>query len=102
MTWSCIVEVRIQKLWCTVPKKSDIEGNWQKLADFVPYKGEYIVYLPEKGKTWTDNNGTIHTGTCEFARIKIGDGTTTINNLPFVSNNVGELIEQDGELLFLI
>lgn len=83
-------------------QKSDIEGNWQKQNSFIPLKGEFIVYLPDKGKTWIDNNGITHTGTYEFARIKIGDGTTTINNLPFVSNNVGELVEQDGELLFLL
>ena len=83
-------------------QKSDIEGEWEKQTTFVPFKGEFIVYLPDKGKTWIDSNGVTRTGTCDYARIKIGDGSTTINNLPFVSNSVGELVEHDGELLFLI
>lgn len=85
-----------------IMQKSDIEGNWEKLTNFKPLKGEFIVYLPDKDKTWQDANGVTHTGTYEYARIKIGDGVTTINNLPFVSNNTGELVERDGELLFLM
>jgi hypothetical protein len=91
-----------QEILSRTMQKSDIEGEWQKKTTFVPLRGEFIVYLPDKGKTWTDANGVKHTGVIDYARIKIGDGTTTINNLPFVPNNTGELIEQDGELLFMM
>ena len=83
-------------------QKSDIEGEWEKLTTFIPLKGEFIVYLPDKDKTWTDVNGVTHTGKYDYARIKIGDGEKTINELPFASNNIGELIEKDGQLLFLM
>lgn len=50
-------------------QKHDIEANWAK-ASFVPLAGEFIVYD-------TDENNPL-------PRIKVGDGETQINNLPFV------------------
>lgn len=68
-----IVEGRIQH-------KNDIEANWKKAVNFIPLEAEVIVYLPdEEHKT---------------ARIKVGDGITNVNELPFASIN-----EIDGYLL---
>lgn len=53
-----------------VQQKHDIETNWLKATNFIPKLGEVIVYDP-------DSN-------CNFPRIKVGDGTTTVINLPFV------------------
>lgn len=50
--------------------KNDIAENWAKAANFVPKKGEVIIY-----NTDTNNN---------FPRIKIGNGSTIVSNLPFV------------------
>ena len=53
-----------------IQQKHDTEVNWTKAANFIPKVGEIIVY---------DRDGLM-----DFERIKIGDGETTVNNLPFV------------------
>lgn len=50
--------------------KNDTETNWNKAINFVPREGEVIIYL-------ADN-------THPFSRLKVGDGNTTIINLPFI------------------
>lgn len=49
--------------------KHDTEANWKKAINFVPKKAEIIVY--DKDDVFT------------YTRIKIGDGATNINDLPF-------------------
>lgn len=49
--------------------KHDIEENWKKATGFIPKKGEIIVY---------DSDDNVN-----YERIKVGDGVTPINNLPF-------------------
>ena len=49
--------------------KQDTASNWKKATGFAPKEGEAIVYSK-------DNN-------YEMARIKIGDGSTNVNNLQF-------------------
>lgn len=62
-------------------QKHDIEANWAK-ASFVPLAGEFIVYD-------TDENNPL-------PRIKIGDGETQINDLPFVGNGETSGIKKIG------
>lgn len=50
-------------------QKHDSEANWEKATNFIPKAGEIIIY---------DTDETHH-----YCRIKIGDGSTLINNLPF-------------------
>ena len=57
--------------------KSDTENNWNKAKNFIPKKNEIIVY------TNLEPNG-----------IKIGDGKTKVNDLPFV-NNANYFVEED-------
>lgn len=57
-----------------VQQKHDTEANWIKATNFTPNAGEIIVYDPD--------------GICTYARIKIGDGNTNVNNLPFVNTTV--------------
>ena len=52
--------------------KNDTEANWNKATNFVPKKGEVIVYS-------TDD-------THPFSRLKVGDGETTVGNLPFIDS----------------
>ena len=54
-----------------VQQKHDTEANWIKATNFTPKVGEIIVYDPDD--TYT------------YARIKIGDGNTNVNNLPFIN-----------------
>ena len=53
--------------------KYDTEQNWNKATHFVPLRGELIIYS-------TDNAHP-------FCRIKVGDGTTPIVDLPFLPWN---------------
>jgi len=50
--------------------KKDTSVNWNKAKNFIPRENEIIIYTD-----FTPN------------RIKIGNGKTKINNLPFIDNN---------------
>lgn len=53
--------------------KHDTEENWLKATNFIPKEGEIVIYD-------VDENNPI-------ARFKIGDGTTKVNQLSFVSHH---------------
>ena len=53
-----------------IQHKHDTEANWNKATNFSPKQGEIIVYDIDE--------------TYNYERIKIGDGTTKINDLPFI------------------
>lgn len=68
----------------TIIKKDTLE-NWRKAKNFVPKKGEIIMYQ-EMPTTF-----------------KLGDGITKINDLPFISStsytiNNGMLIIENNEI----
>ena len=63
-----IVEGRIQH-------KNDIEANWKKAVNFIPLEAEIVIYLPDEGH--------------KTARIKVGDGITNVNDLPFSQGKDG-------------
>lgn len=50
--------------------KNDTEANWLRAVNFVPLRGEVIIY----------NTDDTH----PFPRIKVGDGVNTVNNLSFI------------------
>lgn len=50
----------------------DVESNWNKTYNFIPRSGEVIVYDPDS--------------THATARLKVGDGVHTIQDLPFILN----------------
>lgn len=50
-----------------IVQKHDTKANWDKATNFVPLKGEIIIYD-------------------DLNKIKIGDGSTKINNLAFISD----------------
>lgn len=56
-----------------IQQKHDVEANWLKATTFIPKAGELIVYDIDD--------------THNFPRFKIGDGSTVVTNLPFVSDN---------------
>ena len=56
-----------------VQHKHDIEANWLKATNFTPLASEIIVYDPDENY--------------DYPRIKIGDGKTNINILPFVTKD---------------
>ena len=55
--------------------KHDTEANWNKATNFIPKKGEVIIYDPD--------------GTHTYSRQKVGDGIKNINALPFLGVTVG-------------
>ena len=59
-----------KKFNARVQHKIDTQENWEKATNFIPLKGELIIYD-------IDANNTLR-------RIKIGDGTTPVNDLDFV------------------
>ena len=62
-----------------IQHKHDTQANWEKAVNFIPLEGEIIVYDVD--------------GTYSYSRIKIGDGTTSVVDLPFI--NEEELITVD-------
>ena len=69
--------------------KHDIEANWTQAINFVPKKGELILYDPD--------------GNCDYTRIKIGDGSTKVSSLPFLFDKLHDLEENLGSYLaFLV
>lgn len=50
-------------------QKHDIEANWNKAPNFIPLCGELIIYDIDENYI--------------YERFKIGDGQTTVINLPF-------------------
>ena len=53
--------------------KHDTEENWEKAINFIPKLGEFIIYDPDELHPW--------------ARFKIGDGVSNINNLYFADGS---------------
>lgn len=53
--------------------KHDTEINWKKAINFIPKKGEIIIY---------DADDKVN-----YQRLKIGDGITVISDLPFYEDS---------------
>lgn len=62
--------------------KHDTEENWNKATGFAPLDGEIVVYDADADHP--------------EPRIKIGDGETNVNLLPFIN---GMTQEEDDELI---
>lgn len=56
-----------------VQHKHDTEANWLKATNFIPLASEIVVYDPDENY--------------DYPRIKIGDGKTNINTLPFITKD---------------
>lgn len=61
--------------------KHDTEAHWNLAVNFIPLVGEVIIY--DK-----DNN-------YNYQRIKIGDGSTLVSALPFVSDKLPSVTSSD-------
>lgn len=56
--------------------KNDTEENWNKAVNFIPKKGELIIYN-------ADSSNQINDNARPFPRLKVGDGITNVIALPF-------------------
>ena len=63
-----------KELKARIVHKHDTELNWTKAENFIPKKGEIIIY---------DS-----TSSTEAPRFKIGDGTNNVNTLPFAGESI--------------
>ena len=53
-----------------IQQKHDIEANWLKAENFIPMRGELIIYDIDANY--------------DYERMKIGDGATSVVELPFI------------------
>lgn len=69
--------------------KHDVEKNWKLATNFIPKKGELILYDPDT--------------TYDYTRIKIGDGSTKVNDLSFLFDRLHDLeVNLESYLAFLV
>ena len=72
--------------------KSDTEENWNKVgpkpgsSGFIPLQGELIIYIPDDEHP-------------DYSRLKIGDGSTNVVNLPFI--DAGTINDKEVEIVKL-
>lgn len=66
-----------KNIYGRISQKIDTEANWLKAVNFIPNKGEIIIYEKDASHA--------------YDRIKIGDGVSNVNDLPFAN----ELIQAD-------
>lgn len=67
-----------------VMQKHDTEANWKLATNFTPLNGEIIIYDED------DNYN--------YKRVKIGDGTTNVNDLPFIDKKLTDDIAEIEDL----
>lgn len=65
-------------------QKADTEANWNKATGFVPLKGEICIYLPDSSNS--------------EPRIKVGNGSTNVVSLPFLSGATAITTEEIDEV----
>lgn len=58
-----------KKFLTRIQHKYDTEANWEKATNFTPKKGELIIYDIDENYN--------------YSRFKIGDGATSVVDLPF-------------------
>lgn len=75
-----------KKITSRIQQKHDTAANWANATTFIPKKGEIVIYDAEY------NTSGVQT---QAVRFKIGDGSRTINNLPFA------LIDYDNRIASL-
>jgi hypothetical protein len=70
-----------------ISNKHDFEVKWIYHNDFIPLDGEIIIYDAEDETSLLPDGRTFP---INYPRIKVGDGNTKIDELPFSSINLGE------------
>ena len=79
-----------KKITSRIQQKHDVAANWAKATNFIPKKGEIIIYDAEYNASGEET---------QAVRFKIGDGSKTVNNLPFAV--IDGIQKISGEFYFL-
>jgi hypothetical protein len=82
-----------KEIFTRIINKHDLEVNWLRNSSFVPLQGEIIVYdceVDSDGSTLELPSNRVIPYTYE--RVKIGDGHTLVNDLPYFSGDYNDLI----------
>lgn len=69
--------------------KRDTRAHWNAATGFIPLEGEVIIYTDYSSYTTTENNETI---TRYVPNFKVGDGTTYVQDLPFVDKELRDML----------
>nr|DAQ85362.1 MAG TPA: hyaluronidase [Caudoviricetes sp.] len=69
-----------KKINSRIQQKHDVAANWAKATNFIPKKGELIIYDAEYNTSGVETTPV---------RFKIGNGSATVNALPFVKTDNG-------------
>lgn len=73
-------------------QKRGLEIDWIKAKNFIPKDGEIIIYEPEQSTPSTEEALLLgREYAITYARMKIGDGSTPVNNLPFFSSEKAQI-----------
>lgn len=73
--------------------KRDTKANWNAAIGFIPLAGEIIVYNDYKIKTYTvEEYGETVTKTVLIPNIKIGDGNSFVQDLPYVDTDLRDML----------
>ena len=84
-----LCKVFLNELARKIVIKHDTEENWNSATDFIPKKGELILYDPDT--------------TYDYIRIKIGDGSTKVSSLPFFIDRLHDLeVNLESHPAFLV
>ena len=75
-------------------QKHDRESRWNAATNFIPKQGEQIIY----DDRYTDDSGQ-SVIVSPRSRLKIGDGITRINDLPFIDAQQQSQIDAATDLL---
>jgi len=73
-------------VYARVAPKRDTTANWNKHPDFVPFRGEIVIYMDYKTKIQDDKKVCI-------PGFKVGDGRTPVSELPFVDFGGGGTVD---------
>ena len=73
-----------QEFYSRIIHKHDTEENWIKAINFIPKQGEIIIYDKD------DNY--------DYERMKIGDGVSKVNDLPFNLDQISDTLADLGAI----
>lgn len=73
-----------KRLNTRIVHKHDVESNWLLATNFTPMAGEIIVYDIDENYS--------------YERLKVGDGVTNVNDLPFADDALKNLVAQKSQV----